>query len=239
MTAGTDASMDEVRHVLATARALGFLGPGPVEPHLAHALAFSRVLESELVSAPLGPASVLDLGSGGGLPGLVLAVVRPGMTVALLDAQQRRTAFLEEAARRLGVTARVHVLAGRAESIGRTAEHRQRFDAVVARSFGRPGVTAECAAPFLHPGGVLVGSEPPPDPRVVRDVTGGTPAGEAAGRSPEADRGRWPAAGLALLGMDAACQVRDEFHFVVVRQAVPCPDRFPRRVGHPAKRPLF
>lgn len=238
---------DALLEVLGEGRELGFLGPGPVEPHLAHAIAFGRVVRraygggdsgcvavgrgangpaSSLGMQPdaVGPARLLDLGSGGGLPGLVLAVGWSRATVVLLDAQHRRTAFLAEAAQRLGVTTRVEVLEGRAEVCGRDAGLRGCFDTVVARAFGRPAVTAECAAPFLRPGGLLVVSEPPG--RAVAPI------------APSAE-GRWPREGLVQLGMGPATPVHDEFGFVVVRQVSACPERFPRRVGVPAKRPLF
>ena len=118
---------------------------------------------------------------------------------------------------RLGCSARVRVVAERAEVVGRDGAHRSTSPLVVARSFGPPAVTAECAAPLLATGGLLVVSEPP----------GG-------------DGARWPVAGLALLG---AVPER-VFHttkgtFQLIRQASPCPERYPRRVGVPAKRPLF
>lgn len=229
MSAGAPRLPDALGDVLADARRLGFLGPGPIEPHLAHALAFARVVE-RTSGATL--TSVLDLGSGGGLPGLVLAVVWPAITVTLLDAHQRRTAFLADAARHLGVSTRVQVVEGRAEAIGHRPELRGRVGVVVARSFGRPAVTAECAAAFLEVGGALVVSEPPVDAAPVASP-GARP------RGPRGDRGRWSETGLRALGMGPARPVVDEFHFVVVHQLETCPEGFPRRVGIPAKRPLF
>ena len=315
VTAGTPAARRALCDVLAAGRELGFVGPGPVEPHLAHAMAFARVVtracavaracagtdersnarglletrrsragappaadayrnkaveastsyatspttpvdgsDAVLEAEPPGPGWVLDLGSGGGLPGLVLALEWPQTTVTLLDAQQRRTAFLADAVRRLGVTTRVQVVEGRAESLGRGAELRGRVDVVVARAFGRPAVTAECAAPFLRADGILVVSEPPvnlrtgadPAPRAAAgrrapgpELVVGGDDGEDAVAVPAQITQRWPDAGLAALGMGPASPVRDEFHFVVVRQLERCPERFPRRVGLPAKRPLF
>ena len=81
----------ELVGLLTEARRLGFLGPGPVEPHLDHALAFAGAV-------PEAPARALDLGAGGGLPGLVLAALTwPQTSWTLLDAQRRRTEFLEDA----------------------------------------------------------------------------------------------------------------------------------------------
>lgn len=169
------------------------------------------------------PRAVVDLGSGAGVPGLVLAT-RWKTSLLLVDAHRRRAAFLTEAIRELGLTSRVEVAAVRAEELGRTAAKRGTFELVTARGFGRPAVVAECAAPLLAVAGRLVVSEPPP------------------GVAQNADR--WPSGGLGELGM-ASLGMREiresgrEYHFVIAVQELLCPSRFPRRVGIPAKRPLF
>lgn len=200
-----------LREVLGKARGLGFLGPGPVEHQLAH---------SEGFVAALGPppsGRVLDLGSGGGLPGLVLAREWPGTSITLLDAAARRVAFLEEAASQLGLAGRVTVVQARAEEAGRRTELRGSFDLVTARGFGAPAVTAECAAPFLRPGGALAVSEPP-----------------------DAPPGRWPAELLAQLGLGpAGIRHGEAVTVAVIRQESPASDRWPRRTGIPSKRPLW
>lgn len=196
---------------LEKSRSLGFLGPGPVGDHIAHASAF----------VPLLPVagSVLDLGSGGGLPGLVLARSRPDLQLLLVDSNQRRTDFLEQAVRELGLADRVDVRTGRAEDLARESGVRHEFDAVVSRSFGPPAVTAECAAGFLRgPGAVLLVSEPP--------------TGEG--------RDRWPTEGLAKLGLRAGALVESPGATIQVLEAVQrCTEVFPRPSGRPAKRPLF
>lgn len=192
---------------------LGFLGPGPVADHVTHARGFAVGLD-----AP--PSRFLDLGSGGGVPGLVLATLWPSASVVLLDAGERRCAFLRDAVARLGLDGRVDVVRQRAEEAGRSPALRGTFDLVVARSFGAPAVTAECAAPFLEVGGLLVVSEPPED----RPGPGGD---------------RWPADGLAAVGLGVGPTWRAPYRYQALVQREPCPDRYPRRVGQPAKRPLF
>ena len=78
--------------VLSEAQRLHLVGPGEVRTHIEHALGFLRALESagDRSDFVLDGARVLDLGSGGGLPGLVLANVRPDLEVVLLDANLRR-----------------------------------------------------------------------------------------------------------------------------------------------------
>jgi 16S rRNA (guanine527-N7)-methyltransferase len=197
--------------VLERARHLGFLGPGDISGHVSHSLAFASALDAV-------PGRVVDLGSGGGVPALVLAA-GPWAEAAwtLVEASERRCGFLTDAVGALGLAGRVAVRRSRAEDAGRDPDLRGRADTVVARGFGPPAVTAECAAPLLAVGGHLVVSEPP-DPR--------------------SDRG--PAAGLAELGLDdeglvasAPTQLRR------LRLTTACPERYPRRVGVPAKRPLW
>lgn len=207
--------LDEVTQVLEGARELGFLGPGPVEDHVHHALGFVG-----LVSGGDGPAGRwIDLGSGGGVPGLVLAIAVPGVRWVLLDARRRRTAFLERAVGELGLSDRVEVITGRAEEIGREARHRTGYAGAVARSFAPPAVTAECAAPLLVKGGHLVVSEPPMDDRGTSD--------------------RWPTAGVRSLGLTIDLEVPGPPALVRLRATAPCPPAFPRPNGVPSKRPLW
>lgn len=165
------------------------------------------------------PTFVLDLGAGGGVPGLVLAELWATARFVLLDANHRRTDFLEEAVCELGWADRVTVVCQRAEEAGRDPSLRGRFDLVVARGFGPPATTAECAAPFLSVGGHLAVSEPP--------------AAEQSGD-------RWPAVGCAQFGLEPlALATGGPISVKVLLQVQQCPDRFPRRNGLPAKRPLF
>ena len=198
-----------LREVLEEARGYGFLGPGPVDTHIAHAEGFAAAF------ADMVPGRVVDLGSGGGVPGLVLAARWPACEFVLVDANERRTAFLADAVVRLDVASRVTVVRERAEVVGRDPRHRAAYDAVVARGFGPPAVTAECAAPLLSVGGRLVVSEPPDE--VIR----------------------WDATGLEALGMVLGPVVTAGARFQVVMQGSLCPDRYPRRVGIPGKRPLW
>ncbi len=207
-----------LHELLAEARAAGFLGPGPLEPQIHHAEGFGAVARRLL---PAGRVSLVDLGSGGGLPGLVVAVGWPDAEMALLEANGRRAAFLRRAVDRLGLAGRVRVREERAEVSGRLEGLRAGFDGALARSFGRPAVVAECAAPLLKPGGWLVVSEPPP--------TGADEGGDV----------RWPPEPLRQLGLEPEEVVHGDFEFRTLRQVGPCPERFPRRNGVPAKRPLF
>lgn len=176
---------------------------------MAHAEGFIRAWDA----AP--PSLAVDLGSGGGVPGLVLAQRWPAASMVLVDASERRTAFLRRAADRLAC-ANVTVRRARAEVVGRDPTLRGCSALVVARGFGSPAVTAECAAPLLRVGGRLIVSDPPY-------------GGET----------RWPPTPLGELGLVVRPRVRMPAAFAVLDQTAPCPARFPRRAGIPAKRPLF
>jgi 16S rRNA (guanine527-N7)-methyltransferase len=199
---------------LERARAAGFLGPGPVGPHLRHSEGFAVAAEDALGR---DPRSFADLGTGGGVPGLVLAVRWARSRAILVEVGRRRAAGLRESVKSLGLGDRVEIVEERAEWVAHGDTHREAFEVVTARSFAPPAVTAEIAAGLVHVGGVLIVSEPPD----------------------EEDR-RWPAAGLRQLGFRPAeiAQIGDA-HFAVIRKEEPAPARFPRSVGRPGKRPLW
>lgn len=156
----------------------------------------------------------LDLGSGAGVPGLALALAWPESAWILLDANGRRGRFLTRAIAELDLGSRAEVWIGRAEKLGREPGRRSICDLVVARGFAAPGVTAECAAPFLAVGGRLAVSEPP---------------GGAAGR--------WPPQPLAQLGLRPLGFQAGAAGIMVLALERACPEEFPRR--SPGKRPLF
>lgn len=209
---------DRLRDLLVRARDLGLLGPGPVEDHLVHARAWAAVLADP-------PEHGLDLGSGAGVPGLVLAAAWPASRWTLLDAGQRRGEWLQAAVGELGCADRVEVVVNRAETAARTERLREQCDLVVARGFGPPAVTAECATGFLRVGGRLSVSEPPPE------------EGPAGG--PAAPEERWPEAELSVLGFDAPRFVRQDAGFVILRKTTRTDARWPRRDGVPQRRPLW
>jgi 16S rRNA (guanine527-N7)-methyltransferase len=199
--------------LLERSQAVGLIGPGPLEPHVLHSLAFADVLRLSWGDSP-AERRLLDLGSGGGVPGLVLADLWPGIAVTLLDSGKRRCQVLRDGVDEAHWESRVSVICGRAEEQARVPDLRGTFEAVVARSFGPPAVTAECASGFLSIGGLLIVSDPP-------------------------ESARWPDAGLKLLGLRSESKVSEPFHFSVFRQVEACPEAYPRRNGVPAKRPLF
>jgi len=200
---------DALAQALEHSRALGFLGPGPSVFHVEHALT-TLSLTPEV-------GRLLDLGSGGGVPGLVVAVARSDLQVVLLDAMAKRCDFLSETTHQMGLADRVTVLHGRAELLARRPDLRAQFDVVTARSFGPPAATAECAAGFLRRDGRLLVSEPP-----------------------EEDPTRWPAGPLQSLGLELVARHSDSRATVAeLRPVQPAPTEVPRRDGVPVKKPRW
>jgi 16S rRNA (guanine527-N7)-methyltransferase len=197
---------------LEAARRRGMVGPGPVEAHLDHAEALATAVDPDF------HGRFLDLGSGAGVPGLILLALWPTATAVLLDARRRRCSFLESAVGTLDLADRVSVACGRAEELAREREFRGAFELVVARGFGAPATTAECAVGFLEPGGRLAVSEPPG----------------------ESDPTRWPEEGLEELGLLGPAVLGSEGGRVaVMTSAGPPGERWPRRGGVPGRRPLW
>ncbi len=142
----------ELIETLRTAQRFGFFGQRPIPEVVEHARHFVRALEGVT-------GAVVDLGSGGGAPGLVVAWDRPDLDVVLVDRRSKRTDFLSRAIGRLGLGDRVSV---RCEDVAVTcATFAGQFDAVTARGFGPPDVTLRFADALCRSTGRIVISEPP------------------------------------------------------------------------------
>lgn len=128
-------------HNLVSKRARGELR----ERHLPECVAFASTL-------PAGPARVLDVGSGGGFPGMVVAILRTDLEVTLLDATRKKVEFLHEFAAAEGIP--VDAVHGRAEELART-ELGSSFDVVTARAVAPLERLVGWTIPFLRPGGLL------------------------------------------------------------------------------------
>ena len=184
-----------------------------VDAHVADALV---ALDLDFVR---GARRIADLGSGAGVPGLVLAAALPAAAVALVESNQRKAAFLEHAAAEMELT-NTEVVAERAEAWPAGIESR---DLVTARALAPLAVLVEYAAPLLVIGGVLVAWK---------------------GRR-DSDEERDGAAAAAATGLEAG-EVRpvrpwdgaEHRHLHLYLKVSSSPNRFPRRPGMASKRPL-
>ncbi len=119
------------------------------------------MIDSLAGAAPISAAldrggRILDVGSGGGYPGLVLAAVMPAAEVVLLDSVAKKVRFLQVAIDAVGLADRVRAVAARAEALAGDPAHRAGYDVVVARAFGALPELVELALPLLVRGGLLV-----------------------------------------------------------------------------------
>lgn len=169
---------------------------------------------------PSGPLRIIDVGSGGGLPGLPLKLARPELSLALLEANRRKAAFLVQAVATLGLGG-VEVVGARAEDAGRDPRHREAYDVATARALASMPVVAELCLPFLRLGGRLLAMKA---------------GAEAEARSAEPAITRL--GGRLLAVTPAASAARSLGQVVVVEKVSPTPPEYPRRAGVPGRRPL-
>jgi 16S rRNA (guanine527-N7)-methyltransferase len=162
---------------------------------------------------------IADLGAGAGPPGLVLAIALPGAEVTLVESVGKKCAWMEATVERLGL-ANVRVVWARAEEWDDGLEA---CDVVTARALGALPVLCEYAAPLLREGGVLVAWKGAVDEAEAAD---GLAAAEILGLEREAVLAVEPYPGSE----------RRTLH--VFRKVRPTPERYPRRPGMAAKRPL-
>ena len=151
----------ELLAVLESLRERGALG----ETSLPHAVAHADLF---LAAIPATCTRLIDLGSGGGLPGLVLASRLTDASIVLCDRRERRMDLLRLACTRLGLLDRVTVITADVVALARQPEFQGDFDVVTARAFGDPLWTLRCAEPFLKVDGVIIVSEPPTDSVTLR-----------------------------------------------------------------------
>ncbi len=169
---------------------------------------------------PLVPHAGLlaDLGSGAGVPGLLVALRYPDTHVTLVEAARRKAGFLEVAVRELALE-NVDIVAARAELLGRSPAHRERYDAVTARAVADLRVLVEYALPLLRAGGVAL-----------------FPKGAAGARQLEA-------AQPALCRLGGVAELRPSSispgaTIILVRKTAPTPPDYPRRPGVAERHPI-
>jgi 16S rRNA (guanine527-N7)-methyltransferase len=143
-----------VREILSEAQRVGALGARPIDEVIDHAMAFVHAL-------PSGILRVVDLGSGAGIPGLIIGEARPEVQLTLVDRRAKRTDALERAIRALGWEDRARVICGDVATLAKKPEWQDGFDAVVSRGFGPHETTLRLSAALAAPHGVVVLTEPP------------------------------------------------------------------------------
>lgn len=124
------------------------------ERHALDALSLLGVISQ--ANPPASPIRIADVGTGGGVPGMILALALPDAQITLIDSTAKKTAFLQRAADELGLS-NVRVVTARAESAGAypRGELRDSFDVVVARAVARISILAELCVPLAREGALI------------------------------------------------------------------------------------
>lgn len=133
---------------------MGALGSSPLFEIIRHASWYADAI-------PVEALEIVDLGSGAGVPGLIVAVARPELRVTLVDRRQKRVDALLRAIALLGKGDQVAAICADVGKIRTEVPWQGRFDAAVSRGFGPPLQTLRWSVQFVRPGGVVVISEPP------------------------------------------------------------------------------
>ncbi len=165
--------------------------------------------------------TIIDVGSGAGLPGIPLSIVLPNVRFTLLDALKKRVEFLKSVIQALGLNAvAVH---GRSEDMARSADYRDAFDIAVARAVAETRVLCEFMLPFVKPDGFMLALK-----------------GPLAEEEAKAADSAMTQLNARLEGIyNADIPHRDWNHKLVkIQKLAPTPDKFPRRAGMAEKRPL-
>ncbi len=186
--------------------------------HFGESLALLRALED--FGAFSSPA--IDIGAGAGFPGLPIKIARPELRLTLLEATGKKVDFLKRLIETLDLSG-ADVIRGRAEELAHDPAHRAAYRLALARAVAPLPVLVELALPFLSVGGYLAAPKGSAAPREAREAASALAAcgGEIVRMQPLDLPGPGPVPTLVL-----------------VRKVAATPERFPRRTGIPAKRPL-
>lgn len=196
--------------------------PAEVETkHFLDSLTITLVLEESGIGKNTG-FSVIDVGSGAGLPGVPLKIMFPQWRLLLLDSIAKKTAFLRHIVGRLELE-NVEIVTGRAEEIAHQDRYRERFALVLSRAVARLPSLVELALPLCQIGGIFVSQK----------------KGEIAGEVARAASAINVLGGkLAVLREVEMEELGEKRYLVVVEKVSPTPQQYPRRPGIPTRRPL-
>jgi 16S rRNA (guanine527-N7)-methyltransferase len=164
----------------------------------------------------------IDVGSGGGFPGVALKIALPALGLTLLEATGKKSEFLRTLVKRLRL-ADVKVIKARAEEVGQDPNHRERYDLALARALAGMATLAELTLPLVRIGRLVIaqkGENPASEVEAAQKAIH-TLGGQVKEIIP-----------VAIPGLNSAR------HLVTLEKVSPTPEKYPRRPGMPAKRPL-
>ena len=169
-----------------------------------------------------GGFRVIDVGTGAGLPGVPLKILWPDIKLTLLEATAKKAEFLRHLKHRLGLD-NVEIVVGRAEDIAHEAGHREKFELVLSRAVASLPTLTELTLPFCAVGGSFVAQK---KGSVDREISQAARAIDLLGGN------------LREMRKLELEEFPDERWLIVIDKVSPTPQKYPRRPGIPAKRPL-
>lgn len=173
------------------------------------------------IISPL-PATVIDVGTGAGFPGLVLKIAQPNIQLTLVESTQKKVDFLNHIIQTLGLS-HTDVIAGRAEIIGHQAKHRECYHLAIARAVAPLPVLAEYLLPLVQVDGYMLAQK---GASADKELDAATQAIDQLGGQHIETKS------VSIPNLDATRNL------VLIRKVNSTPERYPRRPGIPAKRPI-
>ena len=167
-------------------------------------------------------ASIADVGTGAGFPGIPLAISRPDLQITLMDSLRKRIEFLRELIQALGIT-NVTLVWGRAEELGQNPQYRNRFDIVIARAVAPLRVLVELCLPLTKTNGVFLAMK---GPKAEEEVEAATNALKIIGGK---------LIGPRIVVLPLLKEMRTLVHILKNR---PTPREYPRKAGTPERQPI-
>jgi len=186
--------------------------------HFLESAALIAVLNEHGIS--LKDKSLIDVGSGTGVPGLPLKIIEPSLQLTLVEAKQRKSEYLQALLPELGLDD-VVVLTRRAEEVGHDPRQREQYDFAVAKALAPLRTLLELTLPFVRMGGIVL-----------------APKGKEAEQEVKEARMALETLKGSVRAIETLPLAEPPQKVVLIDKDLPVPERFPRRPGMPAKRPL-